>query len=175
MSEVAENVILTYLSSSESACIEDTYTWSETSEPKLDHNDVVGGVKSLLVDAYLISEELTTSFYTLTKEAEETLSKGSQEMRVFLALSSKEGGMTMPELQAAVGKDVCKVGMGNCMKNKWVKKDGANLVPIKKEGEISDDVKDSLQILKDKDGAVDALDAKVSIPFVKVHCGIICS
>lgn len=119
MSEVAENVILTYLSSSESACIEDTYTWSETSEPKLDHNDVVGGVKSLLVDAYLISEELTTSFYTLTKEAEETLSKGSQEMRVFLALSSKEGGMTMPELQAAVGKDVCKVGMGNCMKNKW--------------------------------------------------------
>jgi len=161
MAESAENAILAYLSESSSACIEDSFTWSESS--KFDHKSVIGGVKSLLVDAYLIAEELTTSFYILTKEAEQTLKNGSQEMIVFQALIKSDGGLSMPELQAAVGKNVCKVGMGNCMKNKWIKKDGAKLVPIKGEGEVSDDVQASLKVLNEKDGATDALDSKVGV------------
>ena len=170
MSESAENSILKFLSTSPTACIEDTYTWSESSEAKLDHKAVVGGVKSLLVDAYLIAEELTTSFYVLTAEGEQVVANGSQEMIVFAAVNKSEGGLTMPELQAAVGKNICKVGMGNCMKNKWLKKQGDKLVSIKAEGEVSDSVQASLNALKEKDGAVDALDQKVSLQyFCKIY------
>lgn len=161
MSENAEKFILTYLSSSPSACIEDTYTWSESSNPKLDHNAVIGGVKALLVEAYVIAEEVTTTFFVLTKEAEDTVKNGSQEMLVLKALIKSEGGLTVQELQAAVGKNVSKVGMGNCMKNKWVKKDGAMLKAVKSEDEVTDDVQMFLKLLAEKNGAVDALDSKV--------------
>ena len=160
MAEDAENAILAYLSESPSACIEDTYTWSESIKPKIDHKAVVGGVKSLLVDAYLIATELTTSFYTLSKEADEILANGSQEMLVLTALIEK-GQMNKNDLEASVGKKVFKVGMGNCMKNKWVKKDGDVLVALKEKSEVSDSVQIALSTLKEKNGAIDALDSKV--------------
>lgn len=149
-----EHILLTYFSKSKDAVIEDTFTWSE--ETKLDHTAVVGTVKSLLVEAYIAAEEVITTFYTLTKDAEDVIANGSQEMRVFQAiLRSDAGGMTMPDLQTAVGKNVCKVGMGNCMKNKWVKKDGAKLVPLKAEGEVKDEVQVSLSAMTKSPADVD--------------------
>ena len=52
--------------------------------------------------------------------------------------------------------------MGNCMKAKWVKKDGADLVPLKKDDEVEDTVQKVLQALKEADFSPDALSDKVS-------------
>jgi phenylalanyl-tRNA synthetase alpha chain len=156
MTEVSEAAILKHLSSAEA--IDDTFPWAETSE--LDHLAVVGAVKSLLADDYVEASDLSTSFCTLTKEAEAIVADGSQEMLVLKALT-EAGQLSIPELQEKVGKDVAKIGMGNCMKNKWVKKDGAVLVPLKKADEVEDTVQQSLKIIVDSDGDIAAVDKKV--------------
>ena len=65
------------------------------------------------------------------------------------------------EKQKVVGKDVAKIGMGNCMKNKWIKKDGKDLVPIKKMDEVKDEVQDSLKALIDAKFDPESVDKKV--------------
>lgn len=157
MTEASEAAILQYLSSNEA--IEDTYPWAD--ELKLDHDAVVGALKSLLSEDYVVSSDLTTTFCTLSDEAETILKDGSQEMLVLKALQ-EAGPMSIPELQNKVGKNVAKIGMGNCMKSKWVKKDGANLVPLKTVDEVEDTVQQSLQKLVDANGDVDAIDSKVT-------------
>ena len=69
----------------------------------------------------------------------------------------------MPELQSAVGKDVCKIGMGNCLKNKWAKKEkDGRLVAVVSGEEVKDDVREMLGRLKEGGGGADVLDDKVS-------------
>jgi phenylalanyl-tRNA synthetase alpha chain len=159
MSEACEEAILQHLSSPD-AVIEDTFTWSPSKN--LDHNAVVGSVKSLSADAYVSATELTSSFFTLSKEAADVVANGSQEIRVLAALvEAGEEGLSMPDLQAKVGKNVCKIGMGNCMKNKWAKKNGANLVAIKTMEEVSDETQAQLKALEAADGVAEgAIDSK---------------
>jgi len=123
-----ESIILTYLSKSEDAVIDDTYAWSN--DNKVDHNEVVGTVKSLEVEAYVAVEPLKMSFWNVTNEGKQIISNGSPEVIVWNAIRSASDGITVAELQKAVGKDVAKVGMGNCMKNKWVKKDADKLISV---------------------------------------------
>lgn len=159
MSEAFEEAILLHLSS-EDASIEDTFTWSASKN--LDHNAVVGSVKSLSVDAYVTLTELTSSFFTLSKEAADVVANGSQEIRVLAALvEAGAEGMTMPDLQAKVGKNVCKIGMGNCMKNKWAKKDGAKLVATKAMDDVTDETQSQLKALDAAEGVAEGvIDAK---------------
>lgn len=158
MSEAVEDAILQHLSSSE-ATIEDTFTWASSKD--LDHNSVVGSVKSLSADAYVEATELSTSFYTLSDEANEVVANGSQEVRVLAALiEAGEEGMTMPDLQSKVGKDVCKIGMGNCMKNKWAKKAGDKLVATKAMCDVSDETQDQLKALDAANCAEGVIDEK---------------
>ena len=64
-------------------------------------------------------------------------------------IAAGDDGLGMPELQSAVGKDVCKIGMGNCLKNKWAKKDKASGKLIAAMTELpADEVKDQLILLK---------------------------
>ena len=156
-----ESAILTHLSTSPETTIPDSSVFSSTHN--LDHNQVVGVSKSLEADAYVKLTELTTSFFTLSKEAESIVSDGSQEMLVLTALlGAGEAGMAMPELQSAVGKDVCKIGMGNCLKNKWAKKekDGKLVAVVTLEG-VSDEVREQLKSLNEGGGDPKALDDKV--------------
>jgi phenylalanyl-tRNA synthetase alpha chain len=155
----SESAILTYLSSSPDAVIEDTLPWCE--ERKLDHAAVVGAIKSLLAEEYVKVDNLSTSNYTLTKEGESILANGAQEIIVLKALN-ESGKLSLPDLQSKVGKDVAKIGMGNCMKKKWVKKDGADLVPLKKDEEVQDEVQTALKGLADAQYSVDAVSDKVS-------------
>ena len=157
--EACENAVLTYLSTSEDACIEDTIPWAELHQ--LDPLVVVGAVHSLLTGGYVAATDLATSFYTLSPEAESILQHGSHEIVVLKAIVSG-GKMSMEALQDAVGKDVAKIGMGNCLKNKWVKKEGADLVPIVTADAPPDDAtQSSLQALADANYAKDAIDDKV--------------
>jgi len=144
MTEASETAILTFLASSPDAVIEDTFPWSK--EANLDHTAVVGAIKSLLADEYVEASNLSASFYSLTSEGQSILENGSQEILVLKALN-ETGKLSLPDLQAKVGNDVAKIGMGNCMKKKWVKKDGADLVPLKKDDEVEDEVQGLLKKL----------------------------
>ncbi|MGK3735756.1 MAG: phenylalanyl-tRNA synthetase alpha chain [Bacillariaceae sp.] len=169
--QTSEAALLTFLSSSPEAVITDTYPWSESN--KFDHATVVGAIKSLLVDQYVTAENVEKSFYTLTKEGESIVSDGSQEVLVLKALN-EAGKLSIADLQTKVGKNVAKIGMGNCMKAKWVKKDGPDLVPLKKDDEVEDTVQKILQTLKEADFRPDALSDKVSlikeIPSYNIFC-----
>jgi phenylalanyl-tRNA synthetase alpha chain len=158
MTEASETAVLTHLSTSPETVIEDTFPWAESSG--LDHTAVVGAIKSLLADQYVAVDNLETSFYTLTDEGQSILSNGSQEFLVLKALN-EAGQLSMPDLQDAVGKDVAKIGMGNCMKAKWVKKDGVNLVPMKTTDEVDDTVQKILEDLKNAGFGSGALSDKV--------------
>lgn len=156
--EDCENAILTFLSSSPDAVIPDTHPWATSNN--LDHLKVVGAIKSLLVEQYVAAEDLKVSFYTLSEEGEGILANGSQEMIVLKALN-ETGKLSMGDLQAKVGKDIAKIGMGNCMKSKWIKKDGGDLVPTKTVEEVEDTVQKLLLGLKAADFKPDAIDDKV--------------
>lgn len=163
MSDV-ESAVLSALSSGPDASIPDSFAFASSSG--VDHNSVVGTCKSLQADAYVALAERSTQFYVLGKEAESILENGSQEILVLNALiAAGEAGMGMPELQKAVGKDVCKIGMGNCLKNKWARKDKASgsLIAVVAEGGVKDEVREQLTALKEapEEGNTNALDAKV--------------
>lgn len=156
--EACENAVLAHLSASEDACIEDTFPWAVSNQ--LDPLVVVGAVNSLLTEGYVTAEDLATSFFTLSAEAELILQNGSQEMIVLKAIHAA-GRMSMDALQDAVGKDVSKIGMGNCLKSKWVAKDGADLVPVVAVEDVQDAAQNSLRALADGKFAKDAIDDKV--------------
>ncbi|KAL3903496.1 MAG: hypothetical protein SGILL_010422, partial [Bacillariaceae sp.] len=154
--EQSETAILQFLAASPEAVIEDTYPWSESKN--LDHKAVVGAIKSLLADQYVVVEDLKASSYALTKDGESVLADGSPEFLVLKALNEADGGkLSIPDLQAKVGKDVAKVGMGPCKASAWCKMEGRDLVPLKKPDEVQDTVKVALQALKDADFKADAL------------------
>jgi phenylalanyl-tRNA synthetase alpha chain len=160
MTEVCEGAILKYLSTSAETIIADTYPWAE--ENKLDHNTVVGAVKSLQVDEYVGASDLSSSSYSLSKEAKDIVANGSQEILVLKVLvEAGEDGMMMKDLQDKVGKNVCKIGMGNCMKQKWAKKAGDKLIATKAVDDVTDETQKSLVALQEAGGNPDAIDAKV--------------
>jgi phenylalanyl-tRNA synthetase alpha chain len=159
MTEASEAAILKHLSTSADAAIEDTFPWSEAS--KLDHAAVVGAIKSLLADKFVEVNDLSTSFYTLTAEGQSILENGAQEVIVLKALN-EAGKLSLTDLQTKVGKNIAKIGMGNCMKKKWLKKDGADLVPLKKNDEVEDEVQKTLQALSNANFSSDGIAEKVS-------------
>lgn len=156
-----EGLLLQALAESPDAVIPDSQTWAQSHN--LDPQAVVGALKSLLTDAYVTTEDLATSFLEFTKEAQQVVENGSPEFLVFAAIQNA-GGLAMPDLQAAVGKDVAKIGMGNAMKAKWIAKDGATLKAAAES--VTDEVQQQLQTIKEKAFAMDALDAKVCLDHV---------
>jgi phenylalanyl-tRNA synthetase alpha chain len=129
----------------------------------------VGAVKSLLADEYVTAADIATSFYTISEEGQAILENGTQEMLVLKAIV-ENGKMDTAGLQSLVGNDIAKIGMGNCMKNKWVKKDGVDLLPLKTLGEVEDEVQKALKVLVDGNYATDAVDDKVRYTSREVVC-----
>lgn len=106
--------------------IDDTYVFS--TETGIDHQTLVGVVKSLLVDRYVADEPLSTTHWTLTAEGKDVAAKGSPEIQVLQAVQSAGAeGLTVAEVNQSLG-DVAKIGMGVCMKNKWLAKQGDRVV-----------------------------------------------
>jgi len=122
-----EQLILTYLSTHDD--IPDS--WHFSVEIKQDHQSVVGAIKALLPDAYIKEELLTTSYYALTQEGTDILTNGSPEYQVFKAISASTA-TTVADIQSQLG-DIGKIGLGKCLQNKWVKKEGELLVKIKED------------------------------------------
>ena len=119
-----EELILSTLSSGNE--IADSWTFAEQHQQP--HQAIVGAIKSLLVDAYVVDEPITSTFWVLTEEGSEIVAKGSPEYQVFQAIPA-DGGISVTELNKLCG-DVAKIGLGPCMKSKWLKKDGENILRI---------------------------------------------
>ena len=72
-------------------------------------------------------EQLEREEAVLESEGEQIAEHGSHEARVFEALSKALGGLTVAELEKAVGdKNVAKIGQSRAFKEKWISrtKDG---------------------------------------------------
>jgi PheRS DNA binding domain 3 len=174
--EICEDTILTCLSKNHNrdddddddadAGIEDTYPWSlqNSFDPLL----VIGVVNSLSTEGYVVTSDVSTSFYTLTAEGEHILQHGSQEMMVLNAIvaAAPNQSLSLEEIESLVGKDIAKIGLGNCLKNKWISKDGTSYIPVVAASSSSvhdriDATQKSLQDLSAGNFTKDAIDDKV--------------
>ena len=103
------------------AVIEDTYAWSQTNG--VDHAVVVGLMNSLIGDGYLLSPAKSDEFWVLTEEAESYVTNGSPELQLFRSVP--EAGVDEAGLVGKLGEALVKVGLGKCMKSKWISRDKA--------------------------------------------------
>ncbi|RQM27312.1 hypothetical protein B5M09_002794 [Aphanomyces astaci] len=118
--QAAEAQLLQFLQAS--TTVDDTFTYA--SKQNVNHELVVGVVKSLLVDAFVTAADLSTSFWVLSEEAESFLAHGSPEVQLFHAIPATDGA-DKATLEGAVGAALFKVAQGACMKNKWIRMDKA--------------------------------------------------
>eukprot|EP01042_Synura_sphagnicola_P012821 gene12821-16300_t len=63
-------------------------TWDFAAQHQLDHQEIVGAVKSLLVDFYVVDHPLSATIWSLTDEGKDVLEKGSPEIQVLRAVSA---------------------------------------------------------------------------------------
>jgi phenylalanyl-tRNA synthetase alpha chain len=85
--------------------------------------DVKGALDRLASRSMVVYETIDREEAILEPEAVEIEANGSHEARVFEALRNAMEGLTIPELEAAVGdKNVVKVGQGKAFKSKWIAK-----------------------------------------------------
>ncbi|KAI9592635.1 tRNA synthetases class II core domain (F)-domain-containing protein [Syncephalis fuscata] len=74
-------------------------------------------------------QSIDRELWLLTEEGREIAENGSHEAKVFNAVPVGETGIPIAELQKLLGP-VAKVGQGQAFKNKWIGKNGANLVRL---------------------------------------------
>lgn len=117
--EALETALLTAL-----ATVEVVYSPDFAATQGVEHQAVVGVMKSLEAESYVACEMKQTDKYDLTPEAVGYLSKGSPEMQLLSGLPNE--GWTDAEMEAALGKELAAVGKGKAMKNKWVSRDKAS-------------------------------------------------
>ena len=135
--------------------VADTYAFSQSQG--LAHELVVGVMKSLLVDAFVVATERSTSFYVLTDEAHAMLERGrSPETQVYHAISVTTGSDRVA-LETAVGAPVWKIGQGVCMKNQWIRLDKTDGRFYRNVAHVNDDVIELLQRVKRQDGVLSAV------------------
>ncbi|GAB9470361.1 Phenylalanine-trna ligase, alpha subunit [Globisporangium polare] len=136
------------------SAVQDSYEYAL--QHALSHELVVGVMKSLLADAFVVSEELSTSFYVLKDEARSFLEKGSPEVQVFHAIPSAEG-IDRASLEAIVGAATLKVGQGACMKNKWIRLDKTDGKFYRNTESVADEATEVLRRIEGAEGALSAV------------------
>lgn len=119
-SDALESLVL---SSTETSEIPDT--WPFASARGVEHGVLLGVVNSLTAESYVVTEPLSVEFMELTSEAASYVSSGSPEAQVFRAVPAGGAGADEATLRGALGDELVKIGLGKCMKNKWVARDKA--------------------------------------------------
>jgi phenylalanyl-tRNA synthetase alpha chain len=85
--------------------------------------DVKSSLDRLASRSMITYETIDREEAILEPEAQEIAANGSHEARVFEALSRRVDGLTIAELETAVGdRNVMKVGQGKAFKSKWITK-----------------------------------------------------
>lgn len=91
--------------------------------PALKSADVKSALDRLASRSMITYETIDKEELILEAEALQIAANGSHEARVFEALRQAMDGLTVAELEAAVGdKNVAKVGQGKAFKSKWIAK-----------------------------------------------------
>uniref|UniRef100_A0A7S3PH06 Phenylalanine--tRNA ligase n=1 Tax=Aplanochytrium stocchinoi TaxID=215587 RepID=A0A7S3PH06_9STRA len=129
-------------------------SWEFAENNGLDHDKVVGALKSLSGAEFVVSTQLETRFYTLTDEAKSYVDNGSPEFQ-FLKLVSEMGKISAAEAKKH------PIGFGKSMRNKWLSKEGEEFTLKVNLSEMNDDLQENLKTLVAKNGAEDALEKNV--------------
>lgn len=91
--------------------------------PTLKSAEVKGALDRLASRSMVTYDTIDREEALLEAEGLEIAANGSHEARVFEALRQAMDGLTVRELEAAVGdKNVAKVGQGKAFKSKWIAK-----------------------------------------------------
>ena len=97
--------------------------FSAESFPSQKSTDVKSALDRLGSRSMISYETLDREEAILEPEGRGIAANGSHEARVFEALRQAMNGLTVAELEAAVGdKNVAKVGQGKAFKSKWIAK-----------------------------------------------------
>lgn len=143
MSELNEE-ILEYLSKNA-----ELNTLDYSKEKNLDHQRVIGAIKSLQTTEGLIDvEQKSFKTFQLNSEAEEIVSLGSHEANVFNAIPAA-GGILQTELMKTSAN--AKVGFSKAMANGWIEVDKKNPdgpKVLRKVPNIDDEVRIILKKIK---------------------------
>ncbi|KAK1252268.1 hypothetical protein MKX08_003455 [Trichoderma sp. CBMAI-0020] len=96
----------------------------------------------------VVYEQIEKQEAILEPEAEEIVQHGSHEARVFEAVHKALGGLSISDLETAIGdKNVTKVGQGKAFREKWIKKEDNKLVAL--VDTIEDVTRAQLQFIKE--------------------------
>lgn len=91
--------------------------------PAIPYQDVKAALDRLASRSMVTYETIEREEPVLEAEAEQIAAHGSHEARVFEAVSKAMEGLTIQELEQAIGdKAVTKVGQGKAFKEKWISK-----------------------------------------------------
>ncbi|PBP27366.1 Class II aaRS and biotin synthetase [Diplocarpon rosae] len=110
--------------------------------------DIKSALDRLASRSMVTYETIDREEVILEAEAVEIEANGSHEARVFEALSKAVEGLTVSELEAAVGdRNVVKVGQGKAFKSKWIAKGKEGRLVASTES-IKDITREHLQIIQ---------------------------
>lgn len=91
--------------------------------PGIPYQDVKSALDRIASRSMITYETIEREEPVLEPEAEQIVAHGSHEARVFEALRQAVEGLTIQELEKAIGdKAVVKVGQGKAFKEKWISK-----------------------------------------------------
>eukprot|EP00903_Cladosiphon_okamuranus_P008928 g8546.t1 len=148
--EAIEHALLDALSTGEGAEIADTWDFAE--KLGCPHTDTVGVLISLEAEEMLKSKLLQTTYFVVSPEGQRVIQEGSPEIRVLECVPQGDAGISKADLEAALGADLVKIGLGPCMKNKWLAKGGGGALVRGANGgdggSVADTVKELLQKLE---------------------------
>ena len=93
----------------------------------LEHQHVVGALKSLEADGYVVLTAASKEKWVLTDEGRGFVSAGSPEFRLFSALTEPvdEAGLAALFPAEFVAAGSLEIAKGKCMQKKWMAKDKA--------------------------------------------------
>ncbi len=153
--------ILDILAKNENASINDSYELAQSNG--WDHNALVGELKSLESDEYVILETNETKYYVLTEEGNEYAKAGTPE---FIALdmlvkAQSDGSVGIKPAQYK-SNPALDIGFMQCMKNKWSKMDKASgmavlAISAEDAAALVDEVQNDLRKIEETNGDVNAV------------------
>ncbi|KAI9503692.1 Phenylalanyl-tRNA synthetase, beta subunit, cytoplasmic [Coemansia spiralis] len=90
---------------------------------------IIGALKSLEIQEKVGYKTLTAEMWSIEPEGKDQLENGSYEARIFHAVPAGDRGIAIDELKAKYG-NIANLGQGKGLRNKWLKKDGNNIVRL---------------------------------------------
>lgn len=99
--------------------------------PQVPFESIKAALDRLASRSMVTYEQVEREEAFLEPEAEDVVNHGSYEARVFEAVRKAMDGLSIQDLEGAIGdKTVTKLGQGKAFKEKWIKKDGPKLVAL---------------------------------------------